>query len=158
MKRRDVFKAAVSVPAVALAQNKDWQPLTLDAHQNETVILLTDLIIPANDTPGAKAANVNRYIDLFLTDGDSEQRESFLAGLGWLDRFAHDSHGKPFRELTRDQQTALLRQLDQGAAPEPAAGFFRMVKTMTSRIYYATAIGFRELNKGGRVPSTFACR
>lgn len=158
MKRRDMFKAAASVPAVALAQNTAWQPLTLDAHQNETVIALTDLILPATDTPGAKEANVNRYIDLFLTDGDSEQRKQFIEGLGWLDRLANETHGKTFRESTREQQTALLRDMDTGAAPEPAKDFFRRAKSMTSRIYYATSIGFRELNKGGRVPKTFACR
>lgn len=158
MKRREVFKAAAAVPAVALAQNANWQPLTLDAHQNETVIVLTDLIIPATDTPGAKEANVNRYIDLFLTDGDAEQRRRFLEGLGWLDRLSREAHGKTFRESTREQQTALLRDMDQGAAPAPAKEFFRLAKSLTSRIYYNTAIGYRELNKGGRVPSTYACR
>lgn len=158
MKRRDVFKAAASVPAVALAQNANWQPLTLDTHQNETVIALIDLIIPATDTPGAKQANVNRYIDLFLTDGDAAQRDDFVEGLGWLDRLAQEANGKTFRDSTRDQQTALLREMDQGSAPTPAKEFFRLAKSMTSRIYYATSIGFRELNKGGRVPSTYACR
>jgi hypothetical protein len=158
VRRRDVFKAAASVPAVALAQNTNWQPMTLDNHQNETVIALTDLIIPATDTPGAKEANVNRYIDLFLTDGDAAEREKFLAGLGWLDRLAREAGGKTFRESTRDEQTALLREMDQGAAPAPAKEFFRQAKAMTSRIYYATAIGFRELNKGGRVPGSFACQ
>lgn len=158
MKRREVFKAAASVPAVALAQNANWQPLTFDAHQNETVIALTDLIVPATDTPGAKQANVNRYIDLFLTDGSAEQRKQFIEGLGWLDRLAQEANGKTFRESTPDQQTALLREMDSGSAPAPAKDFFRLAKSMTSRIYYATAIGFRELNKGGRVPSTYACR
>jgi hypothetical protein len=158
VKRRDVFKAAASLPAVALAQSTDWRPLTLDTHQNETVIVLTGLIIPATDTPGAKEANVNRFIDLFLTDGDPAQRDQFLEGLGWLDRLARDVHAKPFRELARDQQIALLHQMDDGSAPKPASDFFKMAKRMTSRIYYNTAIGFRELNKGGRVPSTFACR
>lgn len=158
MKRRDVFKAAAAAPVVALAQNTDWQPLTLDAHQNETVVMLTDLIIPETDTPGAKAANVNRYIDLFLTDGDPALRESFVSGLGWLDNFAAEAHGKPFRSCTPQQQTALLSQMADGTAPEVVVQFFNQAKSMTSRIYYATSAGFRELNKGGRVPSTFACK
>ncbi len=158
MRRRDVFHAAAAMPMVALAQNADWKPLTLDTHQNETVVVLTDLLIPATDTPGARQANVNRFIDLFLTDGGAEQRDQFIGGLGWLDNFAAQSHGKPFRECTAAQQTALLQQMSDGTAPEVLTEFFRQAKAMTSRIYYNTAIGYRELNKGGRVPKTFACQ
>ena len=31
-------------------------------------------------------------------------------------------------------------------------------KSLTASIYYATKAGFKEMNKGGRVPSTFACK
>jgi hypothetical protein len=33
-----------------------WKPGLFDDHENETVIALIDLIIPATDTPGPKAA------------------------------------------------------------------------------------------------------
>lgn len=145
------------MPAL-LAQQAEWKPLTLDAHQNETVVILTDLILPTTDTPGAKDANVNRYIDLFLTDGPGTQRERTLAGLARLDNFSALSHGQPFRAITKEQQIAILRQAADGTAPEWLAEFFRNFKSLTSRIYYNTAIGYRELNKGGRVPKTFACK
>src|SRR2546422_5750167 len=32
----------------------DWKPKFFDEHQNKTVIVLSDLIIPETDTPGAK--------------------------------------------------------------------------------------------------------
>lgn len=143
---------------LALAQQADWQPLTLDAHQNETVVILTDLLIPDTDTPGAKKANVNRYIDLFLTDGPDQQRELFVGGLAWLDNFSAVAHGKPFRNLTREQQTAILQQASDGVAPQGLTEFFRGLKSIASRIYYHTAIGYQELNKGGRVPKSFACK
>jgi len=62
-----------------------WKPLFLDEHQNETLIILSDLIIPATDTPGAKEALVNRYIDLVLAAESSEAQRSFLNSLGYLD-------------------------------------------------------------------------
>ena len=40
---------------------------------------------------------------------------------------------------------------------EEGAGFFRMAKCMTARLYYQTEIGFKELNKQGR-PAGFACK
>ena len=124
--------------------------------EDETVIALTELIIPATDTPGAKAARVNRYIDLFLRDGRAEQRERFLEGLSWLDGYAIREHGHPFLRCAPADQTAMLHSLDQGAGP--GHNFFRFVKSATARIYYNTQIGYQELNKGGRVPASFGCK
>ena len=36
--------------------------------QNALVVTMIDLIIPVTDTPGAKAARVNEFIDVILTD------------------------------------------------------------------------------------------
>lgn len=154
MHRRDLLKLAASfaIPTAwaQQASKPDWKPSFLDDHQNETVVALTELIIPATDTPGAKAAHVNRYIDLFLRDGDKSQREHFLAGLNRLDGRALEQHGHPFVHLTAAQQTELLHSLES----DP---FFRLAKSMTAGIYYNTQIGYQELNKGGRVPKTFGC-
>ncbi|MCX6597787.1 MAG: gluconate 2-dehydrogenase subunit 3 family protein [Acidobacteria bacterium] len=157
--RRQIFQAAaVAVPAAALGQQVEWKPLTLDAHQNQTVVVLSDLIIPATDTPGAKDANVNRYIDLFLTDGSEADRNRFLEGLGQLDGYSVRKFGKTFIDATKDQQITILKEFSAGTAGKPSQNFFTQAKMLTSRIYYNTAIGFRELNKGGRVPRTFACK
>ncbi len=49
-----------------LLSDPNWKPAFLDQEQNETLIALSDVIIPATDTPGAKEALVNRYLDLVL--------------------------------------------------------------------------------------------
>src|SRR5271163_4643629 len=93
MDRRTVLQigvAAAALPVVIAAQERPhsepvseradapgWKPQVFDAHQNQTVIALTDLIIPATDTPGAQTANVNRYIDLLLADGPDSERSRF---------------------------------------------------------------------------------
>jgi hypothetical protein len=158
MHRRDVLKLGVFAIPSAWAQQAakaDWKPSFLDDHQNETVIALTDLIIPATDTPGAKAAHVNRYLDLFLRDGDASNRTRFMAGLNWLDGQAIQQHGHPFVHLTSDQQIAMLKAMESNAGP--GHDFFRAVKSATSGIYYNTQIGYQELNKGGRVPASYGC-
>jgi len=177
MNRRDMLKIGVALPAAANAQQApvrnaagakagnavlatDWKPSVLDSHQNETVIVLSELIIPATDTPGAKAALVNRYIDQLLRDGPENRRQSFIEGLGWLDGYAIREHGKPFVRLTTDQQAAVLKVLESGdenGELAPGAQFFRTVKSATASIYYATEIGFKELNKSGNVPKRFGC-
>jgi hypothetical protein len=159
MDRRNILQlAAVAAPGSALAQvsiTPDWKPELFDAHQNETVIVLSELIIPATDTPGAKAALVNRWMDRVLAGGPEKQRDEFLEGLNWLDGHSIAQHQKPFVRLTEGEQVAILKALDGGTGP--GARFFRLVKGLTSRIYYATEIGTRELNKGGRVPAALTC-
>ena len=179
MNRRDLFRigangaAALAVAAEpALAQHAhpvntattqaanapDWKPSVFDDHQNRTVIALTELIIPETDTPGAKAALVNRYIDLLLRDGGEPERVQFIAGLNWLDGYAIRTAAAPFVQLPEASQIQVLEALDGGGAGlETGHQYFRSVKALTARIYYATEAGFKELNKGGRVPTGFGC-
>jgi len=162
MKRREVLKVAAVMPAMLSAQmpqGKAWKPSVFTNAQDAAVVALTEIIIPATDTPGAREAQVNRYIDLLLHDGPASERERFLAGLRWLDEYSTRKNGKPFANLTTADQTAILTELDAEGSPELEKGhqFFRMAKSLTSRIYYSTAIGFKELNKGGRVPKKVGC-
>jgi len=182
MKRRDVLKsvllgsgaalaphghtqmvtgiAPASAAAAKAAEDKTWKPLLFDEHQNETVVALSELIIPATDTPGAKAAKVNRYIDLILNDGDPDDRNAFLLGLGWLDGYALRRHNAPFVECSEKQQVAMLESLQapQNEELKPGWEFFKLAKRLTVEGYYTSKTGIDELNKGGRVPSTFACQ
>ncbi|MCB1020055.1 MAG: gluconate 2-dehydrogenase subunit 3 family protein [Acidobacteria bacterium] len=145
-------------PAQAAATGAAWKPQILDDHQNETVIVLSELIIPTTDTPGGKAAKVNEWVDLYLADLAEDKGHSFLMGLGWLDGYAIKQHGEPFVKLTEPQQVAILEKLD-GAKEEdlaPGAQFFKDIKGLTVQGYYTSKIGIDELNKDG-VPETFAC-
>jgi len=164
VKRRDLLKTIAAVPAAARPQasSDPWKPAFLDVHQNETVIVLTDLILPATDTPGAKAALVNRFIDLILSESPVEEQGRFTRGLAWLDNYSRRLHGVPFVGCTAGQQTKILESIDPDRQPPADLGagtqFFRDIKGRTVAGYYSSKIGFDELNKGGRVPSTFGCQ
>src|SRR3954471_13714014 len=110
MKRREALKAAAGaatmplvLPSLLSAQVtkvKAWKPSVFTPEQDAAVVALTDIIIPATDTPGAKQAEVNRYIDLLLHDGPASERERFVAGLQWLNEYATKKNGKPFAKLS----------------------------------------------------------
>ena len=158
MNRRALLQVGGALPVAGpavLAQisaTPEWKPELFDGHTNDTVVVLSELIIPATDTPGAKAALVNRWLDRLLAAGPVAQRDAFLEGLRWLDGYAIQQHSTPFAKLTEPQQVAILKTLDSPGTG-PGQRFFRLAKMWTSRIYYQTNIGMRELNKGGRVPS-----
>ena len=132
----------------------DWKPLFFDQHQNESVVALTELIIPETDTPGAKSALVNRFVDLMLSDEESDKQKSFVQGLAWIDGLSLKLHGKPFVALSVEQQTQLLKPLadPENKKPEdrPGIEFFQELKDWTIFGYYTSQAGMeRELEYGG---------
>jgi glucoside 3-dehydrogenase (cytochrome c) hitch-hiker subunit len=125
-----------------------WTPKVFTAAQNATVIVLSELIIPQTETPGATVARVNEFIDGVLADAKAENREKFLAGLAWVDSRATRDHQHPFTECTPDQQTALLTAIsppEAASGPDAAgAAFFAAIKSMTITGYYTSEVGVRQ--------------
>ncbi len=153
--------AAAPGAAAAAQPTASWKPLLFDDHQNATVVALSELIIPATDTPGAKETRVNEYIDLILHDGEPKRQTQFIEGLGWLDGLAIRRHEKPFVQCSRVQQVAMLTALsaaDPDVELKPGTEFFHLAKHLTIEGYYTSKAGIDELNKGGRVPPTFGCQ
>jgi len=109
-------RAAAAPPA---APATAWTPKVLNPHQNELVIAASELIIPATDTPGATAAQVNRYIDEVLAEAKPADRDAFLQGLAWLDMRSEARFNKQFVNALSEQQIELLQALDAAARLEP---------------------------------------
>lgn len=137
----------------------DWKPLFLDDHQNETLILLSDLMIPATDTPGAKEALANRYIDLVLSAETPENQRAFLNSLSYLDGESMRRFKAAFRYLSRDDQDDLLHGLayptnasgwtGEPAGPDVGHGHFEALKGRIMIAYYSSQIGAKELGWDG---------
>lgn len=190
MKRRELLRAGVIAgaaaatlrPSLAGAQNPaaepeltpaqrgvdasndlaapNWKPLFLDEHQNETLIVLSDLIIPATDTPGAKEAFVNRYIDLVLAAEKPETQRAFLNSLSYVDGESMRRYKTAFRYLTREEQDDLLHSMayprtgsgwagETAAPPDPGHAHFELLKQRIAMAYYSSQIGGRELGWDG---------
>lgn len=143
--------------AASVIAAQSWAPRTLTAHQNELVVVLSELIIPATDTPGAMAVHVNRFIDQVLTDAEPQVRGSFAQGLTWIDaRSRALFKAKDFLGASAEQQKTLLTRLSAEGNPdkEEAIGrdFFEAIKSMTINGYYTSEIGLRkELGDNGQL-------
>jgi len=140
-------------PGVAVPPEA-WTPRFLDAHQDELVTTLSELIIPQTDTPGAKAALVNRFIDAVLDDADETDRDNFLRGLAWIDVRSKELFGEEFLRAGPEQQAELLTSLasdkngsleDQmGEEPWTGRPFFKAIKAMTIVGFYTSEIGMKQ--------------
>jgi hypothetical protein len=139
---------------------------TLDPHQNDTIVAMMDLIIPETDSPGAKGARVNEFIDVILTEwANDEERQNFLAGVAGVDKQSNELYGKNFVDASPQQQVTLLRAMDESVAVQQArrmrhgntipedrdkqlrGEFFTVFKRITVHGYYTSDVGFhKELN------------
>ena len=163
MNRRDAVRSiglllgAAVTPSVARAVGGGYTAPALGAplrafttSQNELVATLTELIIPATNTPGARAARVDAFIDGLMADifRKSEQ-ERFLAGLADVDARAKAAHNVTFVQATPAQQTALLTTMDQESrnAPKGSRPFFPWLKELTLVGYYTSEIGATQERK-----------
>ncbi len=99
-----------------------FTPRTLTPDQRGTVEAIADIIIPETDTPGARAAGVDQFVDGMLSDYyPAKERDRFLSGLARVDARAQRQHSLPFRQLSKEQQTAIVLDLDRAAFTEPPA-------------------------------------
>lgn len=135
---------------------------TLTGHWNDTVVAMIDQIIPATDTPGAKGARVNEFIDVILTEWAlPEERKNFLDGLAGIDRQSESLYGKKFSDATPEQQVVQLQAIDDAVmtnrsvrprhgntVPKPDAqlegNFWEVFKRITIHGYYTSEIGFTQ--------------
>jgi glucoside 3-dehydrogenase (cytochrome c) hitch-hiker subunit len=135
---------------------------TLNSHANDTVVAMIDQIIPATDTPGAKGARVNEFIDVILTEwATPEERKNFLDSLAGIDKQSQSLYGKNFADATPEQQLVQLRAIDDAVmsnrvvrprhgntVPKPDSqlegNFWEAFKRITIHGYYTSEIGFTQ--------------
>jgi hypothetical protein len=144
-----------------LAQS-DWKPTFLGDHQNETLIVLSDLIIPETDTPGAKAALVNRFLDRLLGAETHDNQQSFLNSLAYLDGESRNRYGDGFIYLPRESQIEFLEFLaypnsletwGEGQTGDQAGhSHFQRLKDWIARAFYSSEPGMKALGWNGETP------
>jgi len=121
----------------------------LDPHQSETVATIAELIIPTTDTPGARAAEVHRFIDLLLAEwGTDDERAQFLKVLADVDARTRTAFGVDFLSATDAQRGTILTQLDAeaqsqrgGAERDRQPPFFQQMKWLTVFGYCTSEVG-----------------
>ena len=123
---------------------------------NEEEITLLDAIveqiIPTDDFPGGKWANVSNFIDKQLSTYYRKHQHAYHEGLSAFEKTVIQIKGKKFAELPFAEQTAMLEKMEAGEFPgdywqeNPPADFFDMVRQHSMQGFYGSPVhgGNRE--------------
>ena len=88
----------------------------LQPAQVETLEAIAEQIVPSDQDPGARDAGAVHYIDNVLAGEQSEKLPLYDAGLEGVDQTSQLVHDRNFAQLSFDQQTDILKSLEQGTA------------------------------------------
>lgn len=137
------------------AENQPYRRQTFDDHQWETVKVLCDLIIPADERSGsATQAEVPEFLDdwiAYRTDQDTDEhlKTQIFGGLMWLDHESNTEFGQDFIKASLDQQKKLLDRIayPKRAAKEDEAQvrFFSEFRSLTIGGFFSSKVGVKDL-------------
>jgi len=121
--------------------------------ENKTIIEMSEQIIPTDDSsPGAKAAMVNEYIDLIVSESPADVKQTWREGLAAVNKKSTEMFGKSFAQASSDQQVQLLKEISKNERNPTSVEerFFRTLKNATIDGYYTSEIGIhKELHYKG---------
>jgi gluconate 2-dehydrogenase gamma chain len=100
-----------------------YEPQFFTTAEYWTIDLLTELIIPKDESPGARDAGVSEFID-FMVAHDPDIQFPFRTGLAWLDANATQRYGQDFSKLPANHQEDLLRRLAHRGRQLPTEVFY----------------------------------
>jgi hypothetical protein len=166
--RRSLSSDSIMAAAEEKSAAPNWAPEFLDAHQDQTLIVLAERIVP-----GAAGAQVNRFIDAVLAVETQESQRNFLASLSAFEAEAISRCHRPFKDITEEQQNAILTTASM-AKPGNAGGadwqwfsvpsedgpkmvnltlrdHFENLKAWVSGAYYSSELGMKELGWTGEL-------
>ena len=134
----------------AATQATDAKPQPLKfftPEENRTITEMSERIIPSDDSsPGAKAARVNEYIDLVISESPEAVKQTWREGLASVNQMSNDKFKKPFADASADEQVELLKAISKNERnPQTVAEkFFRTIKNATIDGYYTSEIGIHK--------------
>lgn len=169
MNRRDLLKMIVAATGTAFIGANAFAyeltfatPVSATGFSTADLLLLNDIgevIIPATDTPGAKASDVASMMAIMVNDCYTQyEQDVFKAGLVDVQKRANAAYGKPFLPLSSEQKLSLLNALDaqakeQGTKLKPH--YFTMIKQQVLFCFFTSKVGATEALRHVAIPGRY---
>jgi hypothetical protein len=133
----------------AIASGEPFTPQFFDDHQYQTVRVLTDIIIPADDRSGsATDAGVPEFMDFMMIDRPNDQ--TWMSDwLTWLDTRSSENFAVTFVDCTGEQRAQVLDAVawpDRAdAADSDGVAFFNRFRDLTASGFWTSRMGIEDL-------------
>jgi hypothetical protein len=125
--------------------------LAVSPDQERLLAEVADVILPTTDTPGAKAAGVEKFIIRVMRDCyRPEDQQRFYEGLERLDKGCREKFGKGIMTAEPAQRAEALR-----TAATKDRGFFGLLRQLTVAGYFTSEIGATKALEYLPVPGKF---
>ncbi len=126
-------------------------------HELQTVTVLSDIIIPADERSGsASQAGVPAFLEFMMKDQPKNQTP-MRGGIRWLDNTCTKRYGKTFVLCTKAQQIDMVEQIAYPSKAKPdmtqGASFFSFMRNMTATGFFTSQMGIKDIGYVGNVPN-----
>ena len=167
LNRREAIKKAAYVMGGALTaptiagimkgcaptMEPNWKPDYFSKEQAVTIMELSECILPATDTLGAKDLGVPRYIEeMVAVIYNRKNRESFMSGLQVFNKKVDDLFGKRFEELTDEQKNQVVHEENEKLRTASERGWFYTMKELTITGFFTSEYGATKILQWQLVP------
>ena len=156
-----IITAAVSfMPSCREDKKTSSIPLsnfTVDSEQESLLAELAETIIPATDTPGAKAIGAHLFALKMLDDCYSkDDQQHFMRGLEAFDKLSKKKVDQPFVKADPAQRATLLQLVQQKeGVDEDVLFFYGTTKKLTVEAYTTSKYFLTKVHPYELVPSRF---
>jgi hypothetical protein len=124
---------------------------------------IAETIIPATDTPGAKAAQLAQFMQVMVTDCyNPAEQKVFKEGLLSINEYSKQLIQKQFMEATPEERISVLTSLEKEAKKynqEKKEGtpshYYTMMKQLTLWGFFTSETGMTETLRHNPVPGKY---
>jgi len=144
-------------PAEVEREKKLAEENFFDAHEMKTISVLSDIIIPKDETSGsATDAGVPDFI-AFIVKDMPQHKLPLRGGIKWLDVQCMKRYNADFVSCTPQQQIEMVDEIafPEKAKPEMSQGvaFFNKMRDLTATGFFSSKMGIKDLGYAGNQPN-----
>jgi len=138
--------AAVLISFNTACRNKISQWRYLNEEEITLMDAIVEQIIPTDDFPGGKWANVSNFIDKQLDTYYKRYQPAYREGLAAIEKTVIQMRSKKFEELPFVDQTAILEKMETGEFPgdywkdHSSTDFFEIIRQHTMQGFYGSPL------------------